>query len=452
MPDKYNSSPTPPSLVYVFADQLRRQSVGYAGDPVAVTPAIDRFATEAVSFTNAVASAPVCTAYRAALLTGKYTTRNGMVINELRINPNQRCFGHVLRDAGYNTSYIGKWHLYANELGHHDEARNSFVPPGPHRLGFDGEWKAYNFHHENYGTYYHTDSPRKIYYGSGVYEPDAQTDFAIDFINRACGAPEPFALFLSWGPPHDPWTPENVPQRYLDLFRDVSFPNPPNYVDHDDMPYADGWARLSAQDRADLEEWRRGYYAQTASIDWNFARLLKALEETGAADNTIVVFTSDHGELFGAHGRRAKNIFYEEACRIPFLVRWPGKTRAGSTSDACLSTVDIMPTLLSLLDLESPADIDGMSLSHCVLGQNGPEPDAALMQICGATADWSFSSTTLPIPISLSISRVIRATPICLSGSGSSLPRRWQPSTTPSKAQPGTATTGQTATESSCPP
>jgi len=378
----------PTNLVYLFADQLRYQSLGYAGAANAVTPHIDHFAAQGVNFHNAVASAPVCTAYRASLLTGKYTTSHGMVINELRIHPNQRCFGHALTDAGYHTGYIGKWHLYANELGNHHNPKNSFVPRGPHRLGFDGEWMAYNFHHENYGTYYHTESPAKVFYGPGVYEPDAQTDLAIDFIRRAVRSTTPFALFLSWGPPHDPWGADNVPRRFWELFRDTPFPDPPNYRAHNDEPYCDGWARLSAQDRRQLEHWRRGYQAQIASIDWNVGRLLAALAAEGAADDTIVVFTSDHGEMFGAQGRRAKNIFYEEACRVPLLMRWPGHIPPGSVSDACLGTVDLMPTLLALLEVEPPAGIEGMDLSHGALGRAGPEPEAALMQGCGATAAW----------------------------------------------------------------
>jgi arylsulfatase A-like enzyme len=92
--------------------------------------------------------------------------------------------------------------------------------------------------------------------------------------------------------------------------------------------------------------------------------------------------------MFGAHGRRAKNIFYEEACRVPLLLRWPGHFPAGSRSDACVGTVDLMPTLLALLELAPPAGIEGMDLSHIVLGRAGPEPEAALLQCCGATAAW----------------------------------------------------------------
>lgn len=377
-----------PNLLYVFADQLRYQSCGYAGDPNARTPNVDRFARESVNFHNAVATAPVCTAYRAGLMTGKYTTSNGMVINELRINPNQRCFGHALTDGGYETGYIGKWHLYANQLGHHLDPKNSFVPRGQNRLGFDGYWAAYNFHHNYYGAYYHTESPEKIFYGPGVFEPDAQTDLAINFIDKNPKGDNPFALFLSWGPPHDPWGDDNTPPDCHAMFQDVPMPNPANYKAEND-PYADAWGRLSPAERAQLESWRRNYYAQTAALDRNFGRLLAALDKAGIADDTIVVFTSDHGEMFGAHGRRAKNIFYEEACRIPFLLRYPRQTTAGTTSDACLGTVDIQPTLLALMDLPIPAGIEGMDLSHCVRGKAGAEPEAAVMMITGATADWS---------------------------------------------------------------
>ena len=158
-----------PNIIYLLADQLRYPSCGYAGDEKADTPNIDRLASEGVNFRQAVSQMPVCSAYRASLFTGKYTTGTGMVINELRMNPNQTCLGHVLTRAGYDTGYIGKWHLYANQLGNHNDPKNSFVPRGPHRLGFDGYWAAYNFHHNYYGSYYHTESPEKIFYGDGVF-------------------------------------------------------------------------------------------------------------------------------------------------------------------------------------------------------------------------------------------------------------------------------------------
>ena len=376
-----------PNLVFVFADQLRHGSLGYAGDAQARTPYLDRFARQGVDFQNTVTSHPVCAAYRATLFTGRHLTSHGMVINDLRLHPNQRCFGHVVTAAGYQTGYIGKWHLYANQFGNHHAPDCSFVPRGPHRLGFDGDWLAYNFHHTNYGAYHHTESPAKIPYGDGVYEPDAQTDLAIGFLERAAAGPDPFTLFLSYGPPHDPWDKTNVPEKFWEMFRDVPFPNPPNYRPQNDEPYVDNWARLTDAERGQLESWRRGYYAQVASLDECFGRVLAALDRLNLAENTIVVFTSDHGEMFGAHGRRAKNIFYDEACRVPMLLRWPGRIPAGHRSDACLATVDIMPTLLALLG-QPAEDVEGMDLSHLALGRPGPEPAAALLQICGATAVW----------------------------------------------------------------
>jgi arylsulfatase A-like enzyme len=381
--------PTPrrPNLIFVLADQLRWQSVGCAGDAKAHTPSIDRLAAQGVVFRNAVSTMPVCAAFRASLLTGKYATSTGMVINELRMSTRHECLGHVLTRAGYQTGYVGKWHLYANELGNHTEVRNSFVPPGPHRLGFDGYWAAYNFHHNYYGAYYHTDSPEKIFYGPGVYEPDAQTDLAIDFVNRAAGRPRPFALVVSYGTPHDPWDDGNVPEKYRQMFQGVDFPNPPNYRDEND-PYADAWGRLSPQNRQRLSSWRRNYYAMTANLDWNLGRLLAAVEKAGLDPDTLLVFTSDHGEMFGAQGRRAKNIFYDEAVRVPMLMRWAGRLPAGRTSDACLGTVDLLPTMLGLLGLQIPREVEGADLGPCALGRDGTEPEAALLQNTGACAAW----------------------------------------------------------------
>ncbi|GIU88882.1 MAG: sulfatase [Acidimicrobiia bacterium] len=373
-----------PNLVFVLADQLRHGSLGYAGDPLARTPDIDAFAATGVDFTNAVATAPVCAGMRAAMLTGTYPTTNGMVINELRLHPAQRCLGHVLRDGGYDTAYIGKWHLYANELGNHADPKNSFVPRGPYRLGFDGYWAAYNFHHRYFDAWYHTESPEQIRYGPGVYEPDGQTELAIAWIRGRAAARTPFALFLSWGPPHDPWDDGNVPEADRRRFDGVEFPHPPNYRAEND-PYGDFWSRMSSEDRAQLPGWRRNYYAMTGNLDTNLGRLLDAIEHAGIAQRTLVVFSSDHGEMLGAHGRRAKNVFYEEAVRVPFLLRWPGELPSGLTVDACLGTVDIAPTLTGLLGLPAPDEWEGDDLSGVARDGTGG-PDLALLQGTGPVA------------------------------------------------------------------
>lgn len=375
-----------PNIVFVLADQLRYQSCGYAGDANARTPRFDAFAREGASFGNAVSGHPVCSAFRASLFTGKYTTSTGMVINELRINPNHECIGHVLTRGGYETAYIGKWHLWANQLGNHDDPKNSFTPPGPYRLGFDGFWASYGFHHEYYRGYYHTNGPEKI--PAEGYEPDFQTSLAIEQIKKLSRGDKPFALFLSVGTPHDPWSPSNVPKDYYARFAGVDFNLPPNYKPDND-PYSDAWGRFKdARNRKQIPQWMRVYYAMIANLDWNFGRLLAAIDAAGIRDDTIVVFTSDHGEMLGAQGRRAKNIFYEEAARVPFLMRWPQRIPAGRVSDACLNTPDIMPTLVSMAGLPVPSKAEGMDLSHCAYGQPGPEPEAALLMNTGACALW----------------------------------------------------------------
>jgi arylsulfatase A-like enzyme len=380
-----DAAPRRPNLVYVFADQLGFHHCGYAGDQHARTPNIDRLAGQSFSFHDAVSSSPVCAPYRATLMTGKYQSSTGMVINELRLSPNHQCFGHALTRAGYQTAYIGKWHLWANQLGHHDETRNGFVPPGPYRLGFDQFWAAYNFNHTYYNSPFFRDTAQREIHK--IYEPDSQTAMAAGFIQAAARKQEPFALFLSWGPPHDPWGWNNVPPEYADMFRGRKLPVRPNYSEQRD-PYADAWATPPADYYQHLPQYMQAYYAQTANIDWNVGRIMKTLEDAGVAGDTILVFTSDHGEMFGSHGRRAKYIFYEEAARVPFLIRWPGHAPAGKSSNACFHSPDIMPTLLHLMGLPVPRSVEGASFANLALGKSGRTPDAAILQGMGTTAAW----------------------------------------------------------------
>lgn len=377
-----------PNLVFILADQLRYPSLGYAGDRKARTPHIDLLSDESVSFRNYVVNTPVCAAFRATLFTGKYASSTGMVINELRMKPDPKCLGHVLTRGGYRTGYIGKWHLWANVAGRHGEVETAFVPPGEHRLGFDGFWAAFNFNHRFYEAYYFRDTPRRV--DVKGYEPDVQTDLAIEFIKEAKEKDEPFALFLSYGTPHDPWVKGNVPEKYHEMFRDVEFPLPESWSDvpdkhmdrnTDPKRWLDHW-------KPNLEEFQRVYYAMTANLDWNVGRLLQTIDLAGLREETVVVFTSDHGEMFGAHGRVFKLTFYEEACRVPLLIRWSGTIPAGSVSDACMSAVDILPTLLSLMKLPVPDGVEGMDVSHLALGVEGREPDAAFLQGMGHTFQW----------------------------------------------------------------
>ena len=381
------SSTTRPNLVFVFADQLRRASCGYAGDHWARTPNIDALAAAGVSFRNAVSGHPVCAAYRASLMTGKYSSSTGMVINTVRMNPNHECFAHALNAGGYETAYIGKWHLWGTKRGDYYDTEYAYTPPGPYRLGFDGFWAAYNFLHNYYVAEYYNDTPRPIRVHG--YEPDFQTDLAIEQVKRLQAGGKPFALFLSFGTPHDPWMRVNVPEADYKTFEWTDFDDqpPPNFMAPHDG-HRDAWTSVGEDYPEAFSEIRRCYYAMTANLDWNIGRLLRALDEMGLRDDTIVVFTSDHGEMFGAHSRAGKMIFYEEALRVPMLVRWGGHTPAGAETDVCLNTPDIMPTVLGMMGLPIPEAVEGMDLSGHALGRSGDEPEAAFMQGMAEVDGW----------------------------------------------------------------
>ena len=378
-----------PNVIILCADQLRYQSIGYAGDEKALTPHIDRLAGEGISFRQFVANTPVCSAFRASLLTGKHASTTGVVVNELRLNPNHDSLAHVFKKAGYATDLIGKWHLWANQAGGHAKVENAYVPPGPYRMGFDSYWAGYNFNHANYKAWYFLDTPEPIRIEG--FGPTHFTDLAMERIKTHAKSEQPFFMLLAYSPPHDPWIPGNVPPEWLEKFKDVEFPYPATMQDEPD-PRMD---RNTQQKRWDnywkpqMDALQRVYYAMTAALDEQVGRVLAQLEASGLADNTIVVFTSDHGEMFGAQGRVFKMTFYEEAARVPWVIRWPGKVPQGQVSDASVSTVDLMPTILGLAKQPIPKGVEGMDVSQVAKGEDGPVPEAALLQGMGHTFLWN---------------------------------------------------------------
>ncbi len=216
-------------------------SCGYAGNEFARTPNMDKLAADGCNFHQAISATPVCAPHRCSLMTGKYQSSTGMVINELRMSPDHQCFGQSLTKSGYRTGYIGKWHMWANQLGQHDLIKNGFVPPGPYRLGFDGFWAAYNFNHVYHRAPYFPDDPTP--HIRDGYEPNGQTDMAIRFLKDTKQSADPFALFLSWGPPHLPWTWDNVDSEHAELYRHANLPQAPNFSNVSD-PDGDDWQKL----------------------------------------------------------------------------------------------------------------------------------------------------------------------------------------------------------------
>ncbi len=370
---------TKPNLLYIFADQLRVHTTGFWGETQVNTPALDSFVKEGVNFTNAVSNTPVCTPYRACMLTGRYPHSNGAITNFIRLPDEERTFGEILKEQGYTTGYIGKWHLSG--------ARGvDYEPPGAGRHGFD-YWSSFAFNHRHNKNRYFEDAPEPIQ--TEGYQTDHETTRAIEFIERQ-STDGPFCLFVSWGPPHPPYAVWNMPPKYLEPYGKVEEIPRSELNEKQLRPWA-SWQKpikytpRKLNRRPNVEGNRASdlavatYYAMTCWVDDCLARIVTALENSGLADNTIVVFSSDHGEMLGSHGMRGKMIYYDESVRIPFVVRWPAQVPSGTVSDACISSVDFLPTLLGLMSVDIPAGVQGMDLSHFALGKSGPEPKGAIL-------------------------------------------------------------------------
>ncbi len=334
-----------PNLLYIFADQMRGSALG--GEPTH-TPHLDRLAAQGLSFRHAIANTPVCTPSRGSLLTGRHALTCRCLANDLRLPEDERSIADELHDAGYRTGYIGKWHLDGI-------SRHMFTPPGRRRHGFDDYWAAYNCNHQYLDCrYYEGDDPelKRV----ARYDADVQAEQAIAFLERFRN--DPFCLFLSWGPPHDPY--RQVPQEFLEMYPPEEIALPPN---------AEG------ADRAAIA----GYYAHVTALDRNIGRLMATLDRLGLAEDTLVVFSSDHGDMLWAHGRQNKQQPYEESIRVPLVMRWPGRLPAGEVRDTLISVADYAPTFLGLLGRPVPETMNGLDLSDVLLGGSQWEPASAFI-------------------------------------------------------------------------
>lgn len=369
-----------PNILYVFADQWRRQAVGFAGEDPVLTPHIDRFAQESLVFRNALSSTPLCSPHRAALMTGRYPLSTGVYTNcklgaDLMLRPEEIGIGDVLKEAGYQTGYIGKWHLDLPEQNVSDEPESgarhwdAYTPPGPKRHGFDF-WYSYGAYDHHLEPHYWRDTPEMIQVSQ--WSCEHETDVAIDYMRRL-DRDRPFALFLSWNPPHSPF--ELVPDKYKEIYRDREVPFRPN-VRYDTLQAHTGEPFEAGRDK--LEQYMRDYYAAVTGIDEQFGRLLAALEELGLERDTIVVLSSDHGELMGAHGLMAKHSWHEESIGIPCVIRWPDRMAPGTT-DVLFNSPDIMPTLLGLAGIAIPDTVEGTDVSGSLLGTEGNRPSSAFL-------------------------------------------------------------------------
>lgn len=329
----------PTNVIFILTDQWRGSALGYAGNDVVQTPQLDKFSKEAVNFKNAVSVLPVCTPYRASLMTGRYPTSTGMSINDLYLPSEEYCMAEIFSEAGYNTAYLGKWHLD----GH---GRKNFVAP-ERRQGWEF-WKGaecdHNYAKEHY--YDNEDRTRRFWEGYSTY---SIADEANRYMQEQVSEEEAFCMFVSLSTPHFPH--DSAPDKYKKMYPREKLTLPDNVPD-------------------DMKEWAykelQGYYAHCSATDKAIGDIINKAKELGIYDNSIFVFTSDHGEMMGAHGYRPwiKHLPYSEASNIPFLISYPGMEKAkGKTAEAAITTPDILPSLLSLCDIDIPESIEGYDLS-----------------------------------------------------------------------------------------
>jgi len=351
-----------PNLVFIFADQWRAQSTGYAGNKDVKTPHLDRLAKESVNFSNAVSGCPVCSPYRASLLTGQYWLTHGIFYNDKPLNPDAVTIGKVYRAAGYETGYIGKWHVD----GH---GRTAFIPE-ERRQGFDF-WRVCECTHNYNRSPYYAETPVQRYWDG--YDAIAQTREAQQYIRRHANK-SPFVLFMSWGPPHAPY--QTAPEKYREMFDPAGVSVSPNVPES-----------LREKAREELA----GYYAHIAALDDCIGDILDTLKECRIEENTIFVFTSDHGDMLHSHGQTKKQKPWDESVRIPFLLRHPAvHGRSGRTIDMPINTPDIMPTLLGLSRITVPKSVEGRDFSGVIKGTQPPDNDAALIMCPVPFHQWNY--------------------------------------------------------------
>lgn len=359
-----------PNVLFILTDQWRKQAVGYMHEDPVQTPNLDAMSRWAVSFDNAVSSNPVSGPNRACIFTGLYTINNGMWANGASVDPAEpSAMGTVFKAAGYRTGYIGKWHM---------NGVVDMVADSTRRLGFDFWYQsiAHNHFRSNYYAPHINPDARFTREGWG---PTLETDEAIGFMERTDG--RPFCLVVSYAPPHtgggpgfedryQPGKPLKLgygyagPAEFEALYTDDYDKHPirPNIKPTGKHPETMSYAHAVP-----------GYFGAVSSLDHEIGRLVGYLEKKGLLENTIIVFTSDHGEMMGSQGLMTKGVPFEESEGVPMLFAWKGRV-APSRESCVFSSVDILPTLAGLAGVEFPG-ADGVDYSPLLLGECFDKPE-----------------------------------------------------------------------------
>lgn len=343
-----------PNLLLIIVDDHRADALGCLGHPSVRTPNLDRLATEGTHFTHTFTTVPICTPARAELLTGRSSFRNGVPWFHYSVFDHIRWLPQTFAAAGYNTFFTGKWHNDGTPADHGFQTVR--------RLKNGGMWDHLLTFEEDSGLV------------TG-FSTDLFAESACDFISSPHDGP--WLAYTAFTAPHDPRTP---PAEYAALYSPANIPLPPNYwpehpFDNGEMTIRDEqlevWPRTPDAVRRHLAD----YYGMITHLDAGIGRILDALEASGQAQNTIVVFVGDHGLAIGSHGLMGKMSMYDHSVRVPFFLRGPG-VPIGLRSPVLCQSYDLFPTICDLCDLPTPSTVEGRSLLPVLAGQTNSHREA----------------------------------------------------------------------------
>lgn len=383
----------PPNVLWICTDQQRFDTLGCLGNPYVHTPNIDQLAANGTLFERCYVQSPICSPSRASFLTGRYPRTTRCRQNGQTIPDDEVLVTRLLADAGYVCGLSGKLHLSAcnpaavKDIEHRiDDGYAEFH--WSHHPAPDWPTNAYiHWLHEKGVSYKTPVRDDCQYVQTGIPEEHHQTTWcaqkAINFIEANADFDHPWLFSVNIFDPHHAFDPPaSYLERYLDRLDDIPLPNytlgelaqKPIFqrVDHDGAYNTPGRYAFSEMREYDHQLIRAAYWAMIDLIDAQVGRMLAALEATGQLEDTLVIFTSDHGEMLGDHGVYAKGPhFYEPAVRVPLIVAWPGRVKAGQRVDAMVEMLDLTPALLDAAGLPHHPGMQGRSLWPLLTGEAG---------------------------------------------------------------------------------
>lgn len=363
---------TRPNILWYCTDQQRFDTIRALGNQLVHTPNIDALVNEGVAFTHAYCQSPICTPSRASFMTGMYPSRVHNTRNGNDTFPSHPpLISKLIADSGYDCGMVGKFHLQSS--GHRTEPRLddgysfwrfSHAPRDDWSQGHDyAEWVRER------GGDLDTLSNHEDRVPPEFHQTTWATERSLEFITKQRS--EPWLLNVNIYDPHPPFIPPKV---YSDRFRADDMPGP--YFRESDLLQQAKFKDIDFQGEVrdpaghDAYAMQARYYAMIAQIDDQFARILQKLEETGQRENTVIIFTSDHGEALGDHGLMWKGCrFYEGLVRVPLVISWPGKFVAGHQAHGLVELLDLSATVVELAGLEQPEYMQGQSLVPVLRGE-----------------------------------------------------------------------------------